>query len=195
MTSETSIEGSVEPPSESPASGGRDARVLLPARPAASALDRSEPGRVRGIVGGRLARQAGSFALVGIASTAAYVVLYAALRELSVSATAANAIALLVTAIGNTAANRRLTFAVQGREGLARDHAAGLAAFGIALVITSASLGALDLMTKRPGRILELAVLVVANGLATLVRFLMLRYAINRGGTPVPAPARETTTS
>src|SRR6266550_1576301 len=59
------------------------------------------------------------FTAVGIASTVAYALLYLLLRETS-PAWFANAVALLVTAIGNTAANRRFTFGVHGREGLAR---------------------------------------------------------------------------
>ena len=73
-----------------------------------------------------------------MASTLAYVALYAGLRSVS-SAAAANAMALVVTAVANTAANRRLTFEVQGRDGLARDHVAGLLALAAALAITSAA--------------------------------------------------------
>src|SRR5664279_5274203 len=84
-------------------------------------------------------RQLASFGAIGVASTAAYVVLYAWLRE-ATPAGIANALALVITAVGNTAANRWLTFGVRGRAGLARDHAAGLLALSAALVITSASL-------------------------------------------------------
>ncbi len=94
-------------------------------------------------------------------------------------AAAANALALILTAVGNTAANRRLTFDVRGRDGLARDHAAGLFALGVALAITSAALAALDLVIPRAGRTVESAVLVAANALATIVRFLLLRLALD----------------
>src|SRR5262245_1234586 len=50
-----------------------------------------------------------TFAAIGVVSTAAYALLYAVLRGYA-SATVSNFIALVVTAIGNTAANRRLTF-------------------------------------------------------------------------------------
>ncbi len=157
-------------------SSGRATRVLQPARPAAPAAPRAA---VQWIVEHPAARQAGSFALIGVASTAAYVAIYAALRA-AMPAAAANAVALLVTAVGNTAANRRLTFAKQGREGLARDHAAGLLALGVALAVTSVSLAGLDLVTKHPSRLVELAVLVGANAFATLVRFVLLRFALDR---------------
>jgi len=120
-----------------------------------------------------------SFGAIGVASTVAYVVLYAALRDVA-PAGVANALALVVTAVANTAANRRLTFAVQGRDGLARDHAAGLVALAAALAITSASLAALAAISPHHGRITEIAVLVGANAAATLIRFLLLRFAIDR---------------
>jgi len=72
----------------------------------------------------RLSRQLIRFAAIGAASTGAYLVLYLLLRPLG--AQQANAIALLVTAIANTAANRRLTFAVRGPERLIRNQLQGL---------------------------------------------------------------------
>ncbi|MEA2620203.1 MAG: hypothetical protein QOC97_976, partial [Chloroflexota bacterium] len=57
----------------------------------------------------RLPGQVGTFVGIGIVSTAAYVILYGGLR-IMLTAVASNAIALFVTAVGNTAANRRLTF-------------------------------------------------------------------------------------
>ena len=51
-------------------------------------------------------------------STIAYALLFLAFSG-ALGAAAANALALAVTAIGNTAANRRLTFGLRGRDGLA----------------------------------------------------------------------------
>ena len=48
-------------------------------------------------------------------------------------AQAANLVALLVTAVGNTAANRRFTFGVGGRADAARHHLEGLVVFGLGL--------------------------------------------------------------
>jgi putative flippase GtrA len=126
---------------------------------------------------GATARQVLTFGAIGVVSTLAYVVLYAALRIVS-PAIVANALALVVTAIGNTAANRRLTFEVRGRADLARDHVAGLLAFAVALAITSGSLTLLGLAVRSAGRDLEVAVLAAASALATLVRFLLLRTAL-----------------
>ena len=122
-------------------------------------------------------RQVASFGVIGVASTLAYVALYAWLRG-TAPAGIANALSLVITAVGNTAANRWLTFGIRGGEGLARHHAAGLMALGAALAITSASLAILGVVAPRHGRPTEIAVLVLANGAATVVRFLLLRSAV-----------------
>ena len=78
---------------------------------------------------GRLGMQVAMFGLVGIASTVAYAGLYLLLRGWT-GAWTANALALLLTAVGNTAANRRLTFGVRGRRDVLRHQAQGLLVFG-----------------------------------------------------------------
>jgi putative flippase GtrA len=127
-----------------------------------------------------IGRQVGSFATIGVLSTIAYLVLYSALRSFAAAAPA-NAIALVVTAIGNTAANRRLTFGVTGRSSLLRDQAAGLAAFGLALAMTTGAVGLLERIAPNPGRAAEILVLAAANGAATVTRFLLLRAWISTG--------------
>ena len=121
-----------------------------------------------------LAAQVLRFAGVGVLSTVAYLLLYLALRG-GAGAQAANAIALLVTAVGNTAANRRWTFAVRGARKVLRQHAQGLAVFGLALFITAMSLGTLHAADPNASRAAEAVVLVIANLAATAVRFLALR--------------------
>jgi putative flippase GtrA len=140
-------------------------------------------------------RQVGAFAAIGVVSTLAYVALYALLRPLA-SAEVANVTALVATAIGNTAANRRFTFSVRGRAGMARDHAAGLLALGAALAITSASLALLSRVAPSAPHAIEIAILVAANAVATVARFLLLRLVLDRGhprgrrtAQPGPAPA------
>jgi len=123
---------------------------------------------------GSLLRQAVRFATVGVASTAAYLVLFMLMHGW-LGAQAANLVALLVTAIGNTAANRRFTFGVAGRSRVARHHVEGLIVFGIALAITSGSLAILHYVAPAPGRYVDAIVLVAANLLATAVRFVLLR--------------------
>lgn len=128
---------------------------------------------------GRALRRAGTFAAIGVLSTLAYVALYGLLRPF-VAAAVANAVALVATAVGNTAANRRYTFAVRGRDGIARDHAAGLLALGAALAITTAALAVLDVVAPGAPQAVEVVILVAANGAATLVRFLVLRAVLER---------------
>jgi putative flippase GtrA len=131
-------------------------------------------------------RQMASFGAIGVASTLAYVALFTLLRG-ATSAGIANALALVITALGNTAANRWLTFGVRGRDGLARDHAAGLLAFAAALAVTSVSLVILNAVAPSHGRLSEVAVLVAANAAATLLRFVLLRLALDRPADRVPA--------
>ena len=122
------------------------------------------------------------FAGVGVVSTLAYSVLYLLLRRLTGSFTA-NTLALLITTVANTAANRRLTFGVRGNQGLAGDHAVGLLAFALALGITNGSL-ALVHAAGAGAHWVEVVVLTVANALATVLRFLVLRLRITAGGGP-----------
>jgi putative flippase GtrA len=123
---------------------------------------------------GSLLRQTVRFASIGIASTAAYLLLFMMLHGW-LGAQTANLIALLVTAIGNTAANRRYTFGLAHRNNVARNHFEGLIVFGIALGITSGALAGLHTFVPDPGRWVEATVLVLANRLATAVRFVLLR--------------------
>ena len=119
---------------------------------------------------GDLPLQIASFAVVGIASTIAYLVLYLLLRGV-MSAQAANVLSLLATAVANTAANRRLTFGISGRRHAARHQVKGLIAFGIGLALTSGALAALN----HPSRGVEVSVLVAANLVATVIRFVLYR--------------------
>nr|WP_085980901.1 bifunctional glycosyltransferase family 2/GtrA family protein [Mycolicibacterium chubuense] len=121
-----------------------------------------------------LLRQVVRFGAIGVTSTAAYVLLFTLMHSWA-GAQLANLIALLLTAIANTAANRRFTFGVGGRSGLARHHLEGLIVFGIALSITSAALGLLHATAATPHHLVELGVLIAANLLATAVRFVLLR--------------------
>ena len=132
---------------------------------------------------GAIASQLARFFVVGVASTLAFVVLYLLLRQ-AMTAQAANAVSLLVTAIANTAVNRRFTFGIRGRAQAARHQLRGLIAFGIGLALTSGALAALDAVTAQPGRATEVAVLVAANLVATVVRFALYRTWVFRGHNP-----------
>jgi putative flippase GtrA len=123
---------------------------------------------------GRLFGQLVSFGLIGVASTLAYAVLYLALREV-MAAQAANALSLLLTAVANTAANRRLTFGVHGVGGRVRAQSQGLVVFALGLAVTSGSLLLLRRYDPATSHGLELAVLIAASVIATLLRFVLFR--------------------
>jgi putative flippase GtrA len=121
-----------------------------------------------------LLRQAVRFTAIGVASTLAYLLLFVLLHP-AVGAQAANLLALLLTAVANTAANRRFTFGVRGAARAGRHQIEGLVVFGIALAVTSGALAALHAWVSQPHRALELAVLIGANLIATAIRFVLLR--------------------
>ncbi|MEV6210373.1 glycosyltransferase [Kitasatospora sp. NPDC051914] len=118
--------------------------------------------------------QLASFAVVGTLSTLAYVLLYLGMRQL-MPALAANFLALAVTAVFNTAANRRFTFGVTGRRDALKHQIEGGIAFAVGLVLSSGAIALLGAAAPAAGHSAELAALVGANALATLVRFLLLR--------------------
>jgi putative flippase GtrA len=149
-------------------------RAELSTRPSRADVPAAVPGVPNGLL-----RQLIRFGLVGLVSTVAYFVLYLALRAVT-GAQAANLLALFVTAVANTATNRRMTFGITGRDALLQHHIGGLAAFGVGLLLTSGSLWLLHSLVGASSPVLEVGVLVVANALATLVRFLALRQLMAR---------------
>ena len=133
------------------------------------------------------------FLVIGVLSTVAYVLLYILGRG-PLGAAAANALALAVTAVGNTAANRRLTFGLRGSRGLLRQHAAGAAVYVLTLALTSGALAVIHRADPSPGRALELAVLIAASAVATFTRYVALHTWVfaraHRSGTkPQDRPA------
>ena len=119
------------------------------------------------------------FAAVGVVSTLAYVLLYALLRG-ATGPFAANLVALVLTAVANTAANRRLTFGVRGSTGAATHQVQGLIVFGLGLALTTGALAALTAWAPGASQSVELLVLVLANALATVLRFVAFRSWIFR---------------
>jgi glycosyltransferase involved in cell wall biosynthesis len=137
------------------------------------------PGVPRGMIG-QLVR----FGIVGVASTLAYALLYLTLHP-AIGAQAANFVALLVTAILNTAANRAFTFGVRGSAQAAKHQLQGLLIFGVGLALTSGSLLVLHQWAPSATRHVELAVLVTANLVATIIRFVGLRYVFRNNESVV----------
>jgi len=130
-----------------------------------------------------LTTQLARFATVGVASTLAYLALFLVLRG-PMGSQGANFAALLLTAIANTAVNRRFTFGVRGAVDRFRHQLQGLVVFAVGLGLTGASLALLTALAPDAQRRVEVGVLVAANVTATLVRFLLFRsWVFPRRGT------------
>jgi putative flippase GtrA len=138
----------------------------LPLEPLRQSFGRPSIADPRTALAARIVRFAG----VGVLSTIAYALLYLLLRH-AMPAQVANLVALLVTAIGNTALNRRVTFGVRGIENRGRHQLRGLVTFFIGWSLTASSLWLLHTAVAVPATAVEVAVLTIANLAATVVRF------------------------
>ena len=119
------------------------------------------------------------FGLVGAASTVAFALLYLVFQG-PLGPQQANFMSLLLTAVGNTAANRRITFGIKGPSQLLIQQIQGIVVFLLAWTITSWSLVILHAAYLDATPSHELAVLTGANILATLLRFVLLRLWVFR---------------
>ncbi len=132
------------------------------------------------------------FLLVGVLSTIAYALLFLLLRG-ALGAGGANIAALAITAVANTAANRRYTFRVTGREGLAGHHVRGAFVFVLTVGLTTGALAVLHGLDATPARWVELAVLIAASLAATVTRYVAFRTWVfarrHRPQTTQAAPA------
>ncbi|MER7667891.1 GtrA family protein [Kitasatospora sp. NPDC096128] len=131
-------------------------------------------------------RQLPSFLVIGVLSTVFYLGLFVVARWFT-DPQAANLIALAVSAVANTAANRRFTFGVVGSQGMVRHQLQGAVAFLIGLGLSSGVLALLDRVVPDASRPVEVGGLVVANGLATVARFVLLKVWVFRAGPAGPA--------
>ncbi|MEZ2389203.1 GtrA family protein [bacterium RCC_150] len=133
----------------------------------------------QGILRFPVIRQLIRFTGVGTICTATSLALFALCRPW-VDPQLANATALIITSLMNTALNRRLTFKIRGAEQRGQDHLNGAIVIIIALVITGGSLGVLHMV--RPGATVteELWTTTLSGFFATAVRFSLLRHWIFR---------------
>ena len=92
----------------------------------------------------------------------------------AIGTVAANAVAFVICAIANAAANRRYTFALHGRAGRSRHFTATLILGVVPLLLTTLVLVAFDLDSMTSLGVALLAVLVI-NGAATALKFVLLR--------------------
>jgi putative flippase GtrA len=160
-------------------------RAALARGPIPAASRRQERSRSASLFG-QLVR----FGSVGVASTMAYLLIYLLCRGV-MDPQLANFLAMLITAVANTAANRRFTFGIQGSSDAARHHLAGLLVFCVGLALTSGALAALHgASAGAPDRWVELVTVTAANLVATAVRFLLFRlWVFRRTPDAATAPA------
>jgi putative flippase GtrA len=125
-----------------------------------------------------LAGQLVRFATVGTASTVLFAVLFAVLAGPLGPLTAA-LVAFLLCAPLNIAVNRRVTFSKRGSAGRARHYIAGLAVAAAPLVLDLAVLAALGWAGVTSVAV-DLIVLTLVNGMATALRFVVLRRWVFR---------------
>ena len=145
-------------------------------------------GDLRGVLRLGFAGTLPRFLAIGVASTLAYALLFLALRGW-LGAGGANALALALTAVANTQANRRFAFRLRGRSGLLRQHAAGALIYLLALGLTDGALAVLRGLDPHPPRLLEVAVLVAASIVATGCRYVGLRsWVFARGARVASEP-------
>ena len=128
------------------------------------------------------------FAGVGILSTLGYLFLFVAWRPV-LGPLGANAVAMAIATLFNTAVHRELS---QGRDGRTRrGHMVAVAAGLYAVSLALTTLALLVAGWVAPGALLpELGALIVANALAATVRFSVLRAWIFRPSL-TPAPLME----
>lgn len=121
-----------------------------------------------------MARQLPAFAVIGAISTVAQLVLFVLLR-LAMGPLWANALSLIITTVGNTAANRRFTFGVTGTGRALRQQLEGGLAFLLGLALSTGGLALLHAAAPGASRAVEVGALIAANAAATLARFLLMR--------------------
>lgn len=130
---------------------------------------------------GGLHAQVVIFAVIGVVSTLAYAILFLLLRG-TVGPQPANLLALVITAVANTAANRHYTFGIRGQEQLGRHHVQGLMVFAAGLAATSGVLALFHAAAGYDHPAAEMVLLTCANLGVTVVRFVSMRWWIFRPG-------------
>jgi putative flippase GtrA len=145
---------------------------------------------LRGVARMSVATPIARFMAIGALSTLAYALLFLSFSA-PLGSGIASGVALALTAVANTAVNRRVTFGVRGRHGLLGQHAAGALVFAIALGLTTGALAVLHGLDPRAPCPIELAVLVIANLAATVTRYVALRTWVFTPGRLAAGPLRD----
>jgi glycosyltransferase involved in cell wall biosynthesis len=130
------------------------------------------------------------FAGVGLASTAAYTVMFVGFERIA-PALAANGISLMLSTALNTEMNRRFTFDIPGGTRRLAAHIGGLTSLSVALLMTSAALGLVHATAGAHAAVaLQLLAVLVATALATAVRYVLLERCsvVHSGRADRPPP-------
>ena len=113
------------------------------------------------------------FASIGVVSTLLFAALFALLRA-PLGAALADVVALGACAVANTTANRRVTFAAQGRRRRTQQYAVGISLAALPLATTLAALVVLRAAAVTSTVALTIGLTLVSAS-AALVRFVLLR--------------------
>jgi len=119
------------------------------------------------------------FCIVAVICTVTSVAMFAGMRPF-LGTQLANGISLVLCSILNTELNRRVSFGIRGKKLWWRDQRRGLWVMLLALGLTSGSLWLLHALDTDASVMAELVVITIANVVAAVTRFLMLRYWIFR---------------
>jgi putative flippase GtrA len=141
--------------------------VLHPRSAPVAESPRTTP--VDGALSGQLAR----FLSIGVVSTLVFAALFALLAR-PLGSVGADVVALVACSIANTAANRRVTFALRGRPGRGRHYRIGIALGLVPLALTLLSLAVLTAAGVSSLAVVA-AVLTASSAAGALVRFVLLR--------------------
>ncbi|MDQ1425720.1 MAG: hypothetical protein QOD72_3218 [Acidimicrobiaceae bacterium] len=125
-----------------------------------------------------LVEQLVRFASIGVVSTVVFAALFGVLVG-PLGAALADVVSLGVCAVANTAANRRVTFALRGHRRRARHHAVALALTTLPLAANLLALAVLAALGQATLPVMVLT-LTAVNASAALGRFVLLRNVVFR---------------
>ncbi|MGE9807193.1 glycosyltransferase [Janibacter sp. G1551] len=164
------------------------ARGFLPTEDIRSRMGRTSPASG---VGAHAVR----FGIVGAATTVLHLALFALLTSGAigggVGSQTANVVALLLSTIVNTAANRRWTFGIRGPGSALRHHLQALGVFAVTWGLTAAALAGLHAFWGDAPTAVETVVVGVANVVSTVVKFAAMRAWIFAERSVAASPASE----
>ncbi|WP_040155225.1 bifunctional glycosyltransferase family 2/GtrA family protein [Mobilicoccus massiliensis] len=132
----------------------------------------------RGGLGSNPVGRIGRFAGVGVLSTLVHLGLFALLGLVGVGAQLANVLGLLAGTMVNTAANRRWTFGVRGREQAVAHQMQGLAILGLTWLTSAGALWVTAVLVPGAPTLVQTVAVGAANVVATIVKYGVFRHTM-----------------